>query len=153
MFQIPEKGDIKSYNLHFTKRKLKVIIVFGDTRSAVHHIRVRELVIKSLKWLTHFEPQSNQWESVSHIIEVCETLALLGTNWNNGLKASVMYWNLNNVASNRNYNIGDHFTALYSLKNLRCLSPFHRVFLLPHLSTQVGHTHVWWWNNRHFLCN
>ena len=45
---------------------------------------------------------------------MCETLALLGTNWNNGLKASVMYWNLNNVASNRNYNIGDHFTALYS---------------------------------------
>ena len=58
--------------------------------------------------------KSNQWESVSHIIKVCETLALLGTNWNNGLKASVMYWNLNNVASNRNYNIGDHFTALYS---------------------------------------
>ena len=65
-----------------------------------------------------FEPQSNQWESVSHIIKVCETLALLGTNWNNGLKASVMYWNLNNVASNRNYNIGDHFTALYSLKKI-----------------------------------
>lgn len=66
---------------------------------------------------------------------VCETLTLLGTNWNNGLQASLFYWNLNNVASNRNYNIGDHFTALYSLKKSKVIkTPFVRVFLLPHLS-------------------
>lgn len=29
----------------------------------------------------------------------------LGTNWNNGLKAS-LYWNLNNSVGNRNRNIG-----------------------------------------------
>nr|DAU64973.1 MAG TPA: hypothetical protein [Caudoviricetes sp.] len=47
-----------------------------------------------------------------------QVFTLLGTNWNNGTKSELFYWNLNNVASNRNCNISDHFTALYSVSEV-----------------------------------
>lgn len=41
---------------------------------------------------------------------MCETrgsyVAAVGGNWNNGLKAGLFYWNLNNSSSNANTNIG-----------------------------------------------
>jgi len=39
----------------------------------------------------------------------------LGRNANNGLKAGVAYWNLNNSSGNRNHNIGSRLALLSCL--------------------------------------
>ena len=50
----------------------------------------------------------------------------LGRNTNNGLKAGVTYWNVNNSSGNRNHNIGSHLT----LRALLIYSEDHRTMPL-----------------------
>ena len=54
----------------------------------------------------------------------------LGRNTNNGLKAGVTYWNVNNSSSNRNHNIASHLALrallIYSEDIEPCLLAKHK---------------------------
>ena len=46
------------------------------------------------------------------------SVAKLGSNWNNGSNAGSFYWNVNNTSSNRNRNISGQLLNAQSMKTI-----------------------------------
>lgn len=74
--------------------------------------RIKVKAVKIFRYSCHQQYTTEYWTLRDK--KECPVFTLLGTNWNNGTNTELFYWNLNNVASNRNCNISDHFTAMYS---------------------------------------
>ncbi|NCU30394.1 hypothetical protein EOM57_01165 [Candidatus Saccharibacteria bacterium] len=55
--------------------------------------------------------------------QYASTAALLSGNWNNGSQAGAFYLNLNNAASNRNYNISGRAQYVHHTRKLKMLRP------------------------------
>lgn len=53
----------------------------------------------------------------SVVVIIFKKITQLGSNWNNGGKASAFYWNLNNSVGNRNRNIGSRLMYLIHIVN------------------------------------
>ena len=83
-------------------------------QDTVSSLSGKRIWLKRSRYSDILATNSTQLNTGRSDIKECPVFTLLGTNWNNGTNTELFYWNLNNVASNRNCNISDHFTAMYS---------------------------------------
>ena len=65
-------------------------------------------------------------------------VAILGSNWNNGLNTSTFYWNVNNSSTNRNANISSG--AVNALKTITLL----KICLPCHLAKHKNNLNLYW---------